>query len=138
MPKIRGIKPETWSDETFVELSPFARLLFIGLWNFACDNGHIEDRTKQIKMRILPADDVNAAELLRELDEHGRIVRQDGYITIPTFAQHQRVDRRFFTACDAPGCSKPEAKKSNPEPETRRAHDETTTRPRRGHVETTW
>jgi hypothetical protein len=134
MPKIRGIKPETWTDETFVELSPLARLLFIGLWNYACDNGHLEDRSKQIKMRVLPADNCNVADLLRELENHGRIVREGGWITVPTLAHHQRIDKRFFTACDKPGCARPGTEKANPEPETRRAHVESTTGARGEHV----
>jgi len=133
MAKIRGIKPETWSDESFVELSFAARLLFIGMWNFACDNGHLEDRSKQLKMRIFPADDVNAAELLRELESAGRITRGDGYLSIPTLTEHQRIDRRFFTTCDKPGCEKPTPRNANPERESRRAHDEHTTSARRAH-----
>lgn len=49
-----------------------ARLLFIGLWNFACDNGHLQDKPKQIKMRIFPGDDVNATELLTPSPGPGR------------------------------------------------------------------
>ena len=67
MAKIRGFKADLWTDEDFVELSPFARLLWLGMWNYACDNGHLDDKSKQIKMRVLPTDDVNCAELLREL-----------------------------------------------------------------------
>lgn len=131
MAKIRGIKPEFWTDEDIVDLSPHARLLFIGLWNFACDNGHLEDRSKQLKMRLLPADDVNVAELLRELAEHDRIVREDGWITVPNLTEHQRIDKRFFTTCDKAGCERPEG---SPQRETRRAPSEHTTRPRVDHA----
>ncbi|HET9829003.1 MAG TPA: hypothetical protein VFQ11_10895 [Nocardioidaceae bacterium] len=133
MAKIRGIKPETWTDETFVELTPLARLLFIGMWNYACDNGHLEDRSKQLKMRVLPADDCNVAELLRELENHGRIVRHEGWIEIPTLREHQRIDKRWFATCDKPGCTKPDAENANPQRETRRGHDEATARPQRAH-----
>ena len=67
MAKIRGIKPETWSDEKIVALSPLARLLFIGSWNWACDNGHIEDSPIQLKIRILPADNCDVNELMDEI-----------------------------------------------------------------------
>ena len=77
MPKIRGVKPDYWTDEDIVDLSIPARLLFIGLWSYACDNGHLQDKPKQIKMRIFPGDDVSAAELLRELADGGRIQRVD-------------------------------------------------------------
>lgn len=108
MPKIRGIKPETWTDESFVELSPYARLLWIGLWNYACDNGHVQDKSKQIKMRILPTDDVNCAELLREIATQGLIERADGWITIPNLRQHQKPHKRWYVICDKPGCEFPE------------------------------
>ena len=99
MAKIRGFKPDLWTDEDFVEVSPLARLLWMGMWNFACDNGHLADKSKQIKMRVLPTDDVNCAELLRELEAQGLIQRADGWVTITNLTRHQKVDRRYFTAC---------------------------------------
>jgi hypothetical protein len=120
MPKIRGIKPDFWTDEDIVELSVPARLLFIGLWTYACDNGHLQDKSKQIKMRIFPGDDVNAAELLRELETSGRILRGGGWITIPNLTEHQKPDRRYFTTCDKAGCVDPPEKVS--QRESRRAH----------------
>ena len=124
MPKIRGIKPDYWTDEDIVDLSIPARLLFIGLWSYACDNGHLQDKPKQIKMRLLPGDDVNVAELLRELDGAGRIVREGGWITVPNFVKHQRPDKRYFQTCDAPGCGRPQGDSQR---ETRGAHHEPTT-----------
>lgn len=108
MAKIRGVKPELWTDENFVELSPFARLLWIGLWNYACDNGHLQDKSKQIKMRVLPTDDVNCAELLREIEAQRLIERADGWITIPNLTSHQKPHKRWFVLCDKPGCEFPE------------------------------
>lgn len=115
MPKIRGIKPEFWTDEKVVEVSPLARLLFIGLWNFACDNGHVEDKPKQLKMRILSLDECDVDALLGELAAAKLIERGDGIITIPRLAEHQRIDRRFFLCCDAPGCAESEAVRSRGE-----------------------
>ena len=131
MAKIRGFKPDLWTDEDFVEVSPFARLLWMGMWNFACDNGHLADKSKQIKMRVLPTDDVNCAELLRELEAQGLIERADGWITVPNLTRHQKTDRRYFTTCEKGGCETPEP---NPQPETRRVHGETTTGARRDHA----
>lgn len=107
MAKIRGIKPEFWTDEDIVELSIPARLLFIGMWNHACDNGHLDDKPRQIKMRILPGDDVSIESLLEELVEHHRIERRDGTITIPKFAQHQKPHSRWWSTCDLPECVAP-------------------------------
>lgn len=116
MPKIRGFKADLWTDEDFVELSPYARLLWMGMWNYCCDNGHIADKSKQIKMRVLPTDDVNCAELLRELEANRRIVRKDGTITVPNFTRHQKPDKRYFQTCDVPGCARPDG---DSQPETR-------------------
>ena len=109
MAKIRGFKPDLWTDEDFVEVSAFARLLWMGMWNFACDNGHLPDKSKQIKMRVLPTDDVNCAELLRELEAQGLIERGDGWITVPNLTRHQKPDKRWWQACEKPGCTKPTA-----------------------------
>jgi hypothetical protein len=108
VPKIRGVKPDLWTDEDFVELSPYARLLWIGLWNYACDNGHIQDKSKQIKMRVLPTDDVNCAELLREIEGQGLIERADGWLTIPNLLHHQKPHKRWFVTCDKAGCDMPD------------------------------
>ncbi len=130
MAKIRGVKPDYWTDEDVVELSIAARLLFIGLWTYACDNGHLQDKPKQIKMRILPGDEVSAAELLGELETGGRIVRRGGWITIPNFAKHQRPDRRYWQTCALAGCAKP----GDSQPETRGVPHEPTPSTRGGLV----
>jgi hypothetical protein len=121
VPKIRGFKADLWTDEDFVELSPYARLLWMGMWNYCCDNGHIADKSKQIKMRILPTDDVNCAELLRELEANRRITRENGVITVPNFTRHQKPDKRYFVTCDLPDCVKPEGDSQR---ETRGGHTE--------------
>jgi hypothetical protein len=131
MAKIRGIKPEIWTDEDFIELSAFARLLFIGMWNYACDNGHLQNKPKQIKMRILPGDQANCAELIREIEARGMIERDGDWITIPNLTRHQKTDRRYFTGCDKPGCEVPAETVS--QRESRRAHAGRTTGTRRAN-----
>ena len=123
--KIRGVKPDFWTDEKVVNVSPFARLLFIGLWNLACDNGHVEDRPRQIKMRILPADDVDVSALLDELASEGLVERIGGWIVIENLPHHQRIDKRFFVTCSRDECVRPASKTSS----ARRDHDEHATGP---------
>jgi hypothetical protein len=41
MARIRTIKPEFWTDEKVVECSFEARLMFIGMFNFADDKGNL-------------------------------------------------------------------------------------------------
>ena len=135
MPKIRGVKPEFWTDEKTFDVDPAARLLFIGLWTFACDNGHVEDRPRQIKAKVFPADAIDVDALLDQLAEAELIVRGDGVVTVPNLGKHQRIDARYFTTCDVPGCEKPNRPVRDYNPSTRRAHDEHTSSTRRVHVE---
>ncbi len=107
---MRGIKPDFWTDEDVVEVSAFARLLFVGLWQMACDNGHVKDSPKRIKMSILPADDVDIQGLLAELVAAKLIDRSGGWIVIPNLTKHQRIDLRYFLVCDLDGCAKPAGK----------------------------
>ena len=98
MARIRSIKPEFWTDEKIVGLSAFARLLFVGMWNFVDDDGRAEFSPMRLKMQILPADDVDAGKLLDELlNQHLVTVYEvEGrrYLQVVNFAKHQKVDKR--------------------------------------------
>lgn len=122
---MRGFKPEIWTDEKFVELQPLARLLFMGLWTYACDNGHVDDRPAQIKMRVLPADSCDVNELLEEIAALGMITRSSGVITVPNLAAHQRLDKRYFTTCQhcSPG-ERPPVTRSAPAVDTKGARSD--------------
>ena len=50
------IKPEFWTDEKIIELPIPGRLLFIGLLNFADDEGIFRNSPKSIKCEVFPAD----------------------------------------------------------------------------------
>jgi hypothetical protein len=99
MARIRTIKPEFWTSSTVVELDPFARLLFIGSWNFADDHGLLPDDPKRLKLQVLPADPVDAAELVEVLVDAGlfeRVTAPTGerLLRIVTFGSHQKIDKR--------------------------------------------
>ena len=97
MARIRTIKPEFWTDETLTECSLSARLLFIGSWNFADDNGNLEHSAKQLKMKVFPADDVKVTPLLNELIAHGLLIEYSvsdkKYLHIKGFLKHQVINR---------------------------------------------
>ena len=105
MARIRTIKPDFWTDGNMVGLSAFARLFYIGTWNFSlCDRGHLADDPVGLKLKILPADDVDPAELLAELLTKGRLVRRhapDGriYLFTPRLGDHQKPDARWTSRC---------------------------------------
>lgn len=98
MARIRSIKPDFWTDEKVVEVSAFARLLFIGLWNFADDEGRMVYSPKKIKMQIFPADSIDTSELFGEIRGKGLIeiytVDNVEYLQVVGFAKHQKIDKR--------------------------------------------
>ncbi len=106
MARIRTIKPEFWTDEKVVELSAFARLLFIGIWNFCDDEGRMVYSPKRIKMQIFPADAVDIAALFVELTAAGLVqVYAAGdaeYLQVRGFARHQKIDKRSPSRLPAP------------------------------------
>lgn len=98
MARIRTIKPEFWTDEKTVTLSPFARLLFIGLWNFVDDYGRTACSPARLKMQIFPADSIDLHQLLVEISgiDLITIYAVDGkqYLQVNGFSKHQKVDTR--------------------------------------------
>lgn len=68
MARIRSVHPGLFTDEAFMEASPHARLLLIGLWTEADDQGVFEWKPLTLKARILPVDAVDIPVLLAELE----------------------------------------------------------------------
>ena len=107
MARGRVITPDFWSDGNMVGVSAFARLFYIGMWNFAhCDKGHLDDDAMGLKLKILPADPVDAQALLEELMSRDRLTRIRAstgktFLHIPTFARWQKADPRWKTRCPA-------------------------------------
>lgn len=96
MSRIRYLKPGFFSDEDLADCSPWARLLFAGLWGIADKNGRLEDRPRRIAAQVFPYDrGVDVEACLLELQEHGSLILRyevDGerYICIPGWYKHQR------------------------------------------------
>lgn len=107
MARIRTIKPDFWTDGNMIGLSAEARLFYIGTWNFTlCDRGHLPDDPMGLKLKVLPADDVDPVALLAELIDKGRIVRittsdERTFLLIPRFEDHQKIDARWNSRCPA-------------------------------------
>ena len=103
MARIRTIKPDFWTSEQVVECSHSARLLFIGMLNFADDSGVLPASVQRIRMQVFPGDDVSLesiramitemmnAGLLREYDVAGKV-----YWLITGFSDHQRIDQPTY------------------------------------------
>lgn len=93
MARARNIKPGFFRNADLVELPVETRLLFIGLWTLADREGRLEDRPKQIKMELFPADQFDVGSMLGELQSSGFISRYevDGskFIEVLNFIKHQ-------------------------------------------------
>ena len=101
MARYRTLKPEFFSDEKLGEVSPEARLLFIGLWSFCDDCGRKQYSPRRLKNEIFPSDHNIVAKhvegWIKELAKVGVIrlykVDDEPFIWLPKFLKHQRIDR---------------------------------------------
>jgi hypothetical protein len=94
MARIRSIHPGLFTDEAFMSASAFARLLIIGIWCEAHDDGVFEWKPLTLKARIFPVDAVEVPALLDELVSLG-FVKQftssgKSYGAIRNFRKFQR------------------------------------------------
>lgn len=93
--RIRTIKPSFFTNEELAACSPLARLAFIGLWLAADREGRLEDRPGRLKVEILPYDDADMDEILRELEGGDFIIRYEAegkpLLAVKTFTLHQRI-----------------------------------------------
>jgi hypothetical protein len=95
MARIRTIKPEFFTSEDIVELSPFARLLYIAIWCESDREGRLIWKPKTFKIRYFPADDVSINALCAEIIDRKLVkLYGDGLAYIPSFGRHQHVNPR--------------------------------------------
>ena len=98
MARKRMIDPGFYSDDKIIELDPVQRLLFIGMWNFADDEGVLKYSSKQLKARIFPADDIDHGtinEWLVNLNQVGLILfnADRSLIKIKGWKTYQKINR---------------------------------------------
>lgn len=150
MAKIRSIKPSFWEDEKIGSLPVEARLLFIGTWSLADDNGVLRGSPAYLRSQIYPYDEaVTAADVRRwvsALVEGGMLApftyKGENYLVVRHFRNHQKIDARFATELvpsaevDAVLASFPE-RCVTPAAEPQSGHGGDTPRPQRDHAETT-
>lgn len=104
MARGRIIYPDFWTDPVMVRLSPLARLFYIGMWNYACDQGHIPANPDELMMKILPRESVDPNELIGELVSRGRLETIQlpdlrSFFVIRTIPRWQKADKRFQSRC---------------------------------------
>jgi hypothetical protein len=95
--RTRSIKPEFFTDADLTELSPLHRLLFAGLWCHADREGRLEEKLRELKVKVLPFDQCDLEGMLVDLARIGRIVRYEAgglrLISIPNFKKHQHCHK---------------------------------------------
>lgn len=101
MARIRTIKPEFWEGEKLAKLPVHARLLFIGTWNFADDNGALLANPVLMKSHIFPYEDIGISTISEWIDmlvENGMLIRTTyngkDYLVIRKFLIHQKINRK--------------------------------------------
>ncbi len=100
MARKRMIDPDFWVDERIGTLSRDARLLFIGMWNFADDQGRMSAAVARLKAEVFPYDndlsvtavtallqELVSAELVKPYAVDGRDL-----LWIPNFLKHQKIN----------------------------------------------
>jgi hypothetical protein len=100
MPRIRTVKPKFFDDAKLGKVSRDARLLFIGMWNFADDCGVILADPVWIKSKVFPYDKLEVNQLenwLKELESFNFIIlisnNNENFYFIRTFNKHQRINK---------------------------------------------
>ena len=102
MARIRSIKPEFFSSPGVETLDPWARLLFVGMWCWADDNGVGVANPRELLGFAFPLDEeVTLVDLRRMLVGIRRVFGVKFYVAagrsyyaIPTWEKHQKFDRR--------------------------------------------
>jgi hypothetical protein len=114
MARIRTVKPEFWTSEQVMELSPLTRLVFIGLWNFCDDAGVHTANAKRLKAEVFPSDEISIDEvgnLVAELIEQELVgeFEADGqrYWFVTGWSKHQVIQKPTYRHPMPPGWTKP-------------------------------
>lgn len=100
MGRIRTIKPEFWEDDRVGQLSPLARLVFIGSWNLADDAGRLRWTADYINASLFMYDNLTTKKvqmLMAEVEAQELVVpyeaRGQRLAFVPGWRAHQRIDK---------------------------------------------
>ena len=95
MARIRTIKPEFFTSEDIVSLSPLARLLYQATWCEADKDGRLVWKPRTFKLRYFPADNCDIEAMCAELVNAGLVkLYGEGLAYIPSFGKHQHINPR--------------------------------------------
>ena len=103
MARKRDISPGIWTSEQFMRLTHSARLLFIGMFSTADDEGRLRASPTKLKATIFPSDKMSLkrVETLRAevVAEKLALLYTDGegdpLLWLPSWNTYQKVNRRY-------------------------------------------
>ena len=98
MARQRMIQPALWVDDGFLAMSDKARLLWIGMINFADDEGRGIGSSRSLKAAIFPGDQITVAKmdsLKSEVEKNVRVTFYDvdgqTYYQIEKWSDYQQI-----------------------------------------------
>lgn len=95
MARIRTIKPEFFTSEDIVGLSPLARLLYIAVWCEADKEGRLAWKPMTFKLRYFPGDNCDIQAMCQEIVDAGLVkLYGEGLAVVPSFKAHQHINPR--------------------------------------------
>ena len=95
MARIRTVKPEFFTSEDIVALSPMARLLYIATWCEADKEGRLPWKPMTFKLRYFPGDNCDIQAMCKELVDSGLVkLYGEGLACVPQFGKHQHINPR--------------------------------------------
>ena len=109
MARNRMIKTKFWDDTKIGRISRDARLLYIGMWNFADDLGVIIADSVWLKSKIFPYDSIQIQQFdkfCHELLRNGFIslfsFRNEKFYYLPNFSRHQKINKPNYDEVNVP------------------------------------
>ena len=104
MARIRTIKPEFWRSPSTASAGPWARLLFIAMWNWADDHGRAEWTPRELLGFAFPHDSESPltdaefplllAEVRRAFEVKFYVHRDRRFYEVPSWSEHQKTEKR--------------------------------------------
>lgn len=99
MARIRSIKPGLFRSRSVKLLNSDQKLVWIGLWPVADDEGRLLDETGILvgDLWALSMSEAKLDRIIDQLDALGRVIRYEvagqRYIQVTNFLEHQRIDK---------------------------------------------
>lgn len=110
MPRRRMVHPQIWRNEKFGNLTDAGRLLFIGIFSQADDDGRLKASPRFLMANIFPYDKDKTEEDIQQLRDQcadSKLIRvyansKEEYLDIPGWSDHQQVRKDRYTPSNLP------------------------------------